>query len=433
MKIRSSFYVNTRISGQLSFHSRHVLHKYGQQTLTIRTQQNHQINISSMIIPKVSLFSFSTSGSNTISNDNGNHNKRKITDESIRLVQNEKKQKEKIGDQYNNSTNYTSYLKDEHIFYLSEQAKSHFQNFKTELSKTWTELLNSSQPSDINKKLEDIDGLKNASESNVTKDIDDYAADQYKGTTAIMTIEDVDNVDTFERMRRRLSKAPIIQDFFQRVEKMYVESGAKASKEKFQDAKEDAKEAWETSQNPWVYRVSNVYDTLTAENEFGMAERYLRDLDPHFSLESWKHNCVEVMLPKIMHLFLSGRIQDLKPHLGTALYNRLSAEARARKKEGKIVDNNVLDITHAEILTCTVDDKTISDGYGNNSPIIMLQFMCQQIHCVRNEDGKIVEGSEDDIRAYSYVAAFRRNYDDVNGELNWIIVDFLLNGAIAYL
>ena len=48
--------------------------------------------------------------------------------------------------------------------------------------------------------------------------------------------------------------------------------------------------------------------------------------------------------------------------------------------------------------------------------------MCQQINCVRKKkDGEIVEGSEDDIRANSYVAAFQREYDEEKGELNWKI------------
>ena len=53
--------------------------------------------------------------------------------------------------------------------------------------------------------------------------------------------------------------------------------------------------------------------------------------------------------------------------------------------------------------------------------------MCQQINCVRKkEDGEIVEGSDDDIRANSYVAAFQREYNEEKGELNWKIVDFRL-------
>ena len=74
------------------------------------------------------------------------------------------------------------------------------------------------------------------------------------------------------------------------------------------------------------------------------------------------------------------------------------------------------------------------DVVNKGAPIIVLHFMCQQINCVRKkEDGEIVEGSEDDIRANSYVAAFQREYNDEEGELQWKIVDFRFNGAIAYL
>ena len=74
------------------------------------------------------------------------------------------------------------------------------------------------------------------------------------------------------------------------------------------------------------------------------------------------------------------------------------------------------------------------DDVNKGSPVIVLHFMCQQINCVRKKkDGEIVEGSEDDIRANSYVTAFQREYDEEKGELNWKIVDFRFNGAIAYL
>jgi mitochondrial import inner membrane translocase subunit TIM44 len=74
------------------------------------------------------------------------------------------------------------------------------------------------------------------------------------------------------------------------------------------------------------------------------------------------------------------------------------------------------------------------DDVERGSPIILLHFMVQQINCTRRKaDGSVVEGGEDDIRANSYVAAFQREYDEEKGELNWKIVDFRFNGAIAYL
>jgi import inner membrane translocase subunit TIM44 len=121
---------------------------------------------------------------------------------------------------------------------------------------------------------------------------------------------------------------------------------------------------------------------------------------------------------------------------------------------------------NAEILACEVEGSSVNVERGAD-PIILLHFMCQQIHCVRKKNikdgdkkeksgdkkntdtveeedtsgrtymeeelGDIVEGSEDDIRANSYVVAFQREYNEEKMELNWKIVDFRFNGAIAYL
>mmetsp|Transcript_9017 Transcript_9017/g.12835 ORF Transcript_9017/g.12835 Transcript_9017/m.12835 type:complete len:499 (+) Transcript_9017:190-1686(+) len=298
------------------------------------------------------------------------------------------------------------------------------ESFSSGLSNTWQELIQSSQPKEVNKKLADIHKSKPGS---VDQD-DNEAADKYDGTTAIMIIDENENIGAFERIQKRLSEAPIIQGIMNQAEQVYEKSGAKKVREKIDHASEDAREAWETSQNPWVYRASSVYETLTAESEHAMAERELRELDPYFSIEHWKNDVIAVTVPKFMNLFLEGRIKELKPMLGESVYNRLAAEARTRKKEGVYVDTNVLQIFNSDILSINPD--TVNKG----SPIIVIHFMCQQINCVRKKKThEIVEGGEDDIKAYSYLVGFQREYDEKKGELNWKIVDFMLNGAIAYL
>ena len=69
---------------------------------------------------------------------------------------------------------------------------------------------------------------------------------------------------------------------------------------------------------------------------------------------------------------------------------------------------------------------------NKGSPIILYHFMCQQINCVRNSEGEVVEGAIDDIRGNSYIAAFQREFDDTTGTLKWRIVDFMLNGSQPY-
>lgn len=42
---------------------------------------------------------------------------------------------------------------------------------------------------------------------------------------------------------------------------------------------------WETSQNPWVYRASELWDWATHETDTAVVLKELRKLDPNFSLE----------------------------------------------------------------------------------------------------------------------------------------------------
>mgnify|MGYP006097292009 CR=1 FL=1 len=69
---------------------------------------------------------------------------------------------------------------------------------------------------------------------------------------------------------------------------------------------------------------------------------------------------------------------------------------------------------------------------NKGSPIILVHFMCQQINCVRDKEGEVVEGGVDDIVGNFYIAAFQREFDDELGTLKWRIVDFMLNGSQPY-
>lgn len=296
-----------------------------------------------------------------------------------------------------------------------ETAKGYFSTFSDEVGKTWQELLESGRPKGINKKI-----VHKKSPSAVD-------AEEYEGTTAMMVIDESENMGAWEKMQRRLSEAPIIQGILGASHEVFEKSGARKVKERVDDIREDATEAWETSQNPWVYRISSVYDTITAETDLAVATRELQKLDPDFTIESFKHDAVEHTIPEIMRTFLKGRVSELEPWLGEAVYKRLTAENQVRKKEGLIVDSNLLGIFNAEVIAVEMDKVE------HRSPIILLHYMCQQINCVRNKDGEVVEGQEDDIKANSYLMAFQREYDEEDGALNWKIVDFRFNGAIAWI
>ena len=80
----------------------------------------------------------------------------------------------------------------------------------------------------------------------------------------------------WRKAQERLKEAPIIRDVLNAAGKAYNAQGVKKIRDRASDIGEDAREAWETSQNPWVYRLSSVYDTLTAPDEFAIGVQELR-------------------------------------------------------------------------------------------------------------------------------------------------------------
>jgi import inner membrane translocase subunit TIM44 len=143
-------------------------------------------------------------------------------------------------------------------------------------------------------------------------------------------------------------------DILSKSDEVFEKTGAKKMKQKVDHLSEDAREAWETSQNPWVYRVSSVYETLTADTPESIAVAELRQLDPEFTLDDWRQDVVEHTLPKIMEWFLKGKTNQLKPWLADGVFNRIAAEIQARKQEGVQIDTHVLGIMNSDILACEV-------------------------------------------------------------------------------
>ena len=64
------------------------------------------------------------------------------------------------------------------------------------------------------------------------------------------------------------------------------------------------------------------------------------------------------------------------------MYNKLASEIRLRKGDGIVFDPNILDID---------ENQVIIKHLENEGPVIVGVYTVQQIHCVRNKKGEIVD------------------------------------------
>ncbi|TYZ67394.1 hypothetical protein PybrP1_010938 [[Pythium] brassicae (nom. inval.)] len=254
-------------------------------------------------------------------------------------------------------------------------------------------------------------------------------ASEYTGSSALVAVKE--DASAWQRVSARFREAPIIQGILDAAKKAartdagkMVGEKAKQAKDKIGDAREDVLEFWETSQNPWVYRMSSIYDGLFGETPMAVAMKEIRRAEPDFILEEWKENIEEIVLPGVLEAFLRGNSRDLKKWFGEAAYSRINVAIRERKTEGLVMDPNVLSIDHVEVIEATAEDK--------QAPIILLRFQAQQINCIRNREGEVVDGAEDEVLAYYYIFAFQRDYDDEHEALRWRIVDIHMQRGGRY-
>ncbi|TDH68717.1 hypothetical protein CCR75_009176 [Bremia lactucae] len=253
--------------------------------------------------------------------------------------------------------------------------------------------------------------------------------EQYKGTSALVAVKGEESA--WQRVSARFREAPIIQGILDAAKQaVKTEAGKKVwqttkqVKDKISDAQEEVLEVWETSQNPWVYRLSSIYDGLFGETSMGVAIKEIRRAEPNFILEEWKESVEEVVLPGVLEAFLRGNSRDIKKWFGEAAYSRVNIAIRERKSEGLVMDPHVLSIDNVEVIEATADDK--------QAPIILMRFRAQQINCIHNREGDVVEGSEDEVLAYYYIFAFQRDYDEEQETLRWKIVDLHMQRGERY-
>jgi import inner membrane translocase subunit TIM44 len=220
----------------------------------------------------------------------------------------------------------------------------------------------------------------------------------YDGPTAVVHVKEQGTA--WDQMKERLSHSPIYQALRKQgrtvskvVGSTAVGKVGKQGVDAVSDKMEDAREYWETSQNPLVYAAAGAIENITGETEEALAVKEIWKVIPGFDTDEFVRRMEKELAPRLIKAHLRGDIEFFKDQLGEGVYHKLTADIDAREKDGLYLDPNVLDFEQQE------SQLRILDGFG---PVIMCTYRVQQIHCVRDVDGELVDGSETDVRAKFY-------------------------------
>jgi len=110
----------------------------------------------------------------------------------------------------------------------------------------------------------------------------------------------------------------------------------------------------------------------------------------------------------IVCAFAEGRVEDIRPYLGTEVYANFALAVQEREAAGETAETQVISIKSAKI--------TEAEMKGRDA-VVSVEFVTEQVNLIRNAEGEVVDGDVNYIATLTDVWTFAR--DVSTGDPNW--------------
>lgn len=130
-------------------------------------------------------------------------------------------------------------------------------------------------------------------------------------------------------------------------------------------------------------------------------------------------------VPIIITAYLEGKEAVLQQHCTEEMTERLIGMYKHYEAQGSRQDPTLLFVSDVELFDAT---------FVENEPIIVVTFSCQQINCLRDKFGNVVDGREDEIHQVYYAWALQQDEHgafDADGHLlppRWQLREMMIRG-----
>ncbi|KAK9797431.1 hypothetical protein WJX73_003158 [Symbiochloris irregularis] len=231
------------------------------------------------------------------------------------------------------------------------------------------------------------DGIQSA-----TRAVEVKPRDETEATgSALMAMPKSRVQQQWQDMRDKLAHHPI----FQRIASL----GNSKVFTKGREMVEDVRERWETSDSAMVQRIQDMTDNMFSETEMAAALREIRSRDPRFDMVLFLQR-LKKDVPVVIKGSLEGDVPLLKQHCAPEMVERFSGIFAAQKAQGRFLDSTILDWSDVEL----VDLK-----FMEAQPVILVQFTVQQLNCMRDMHGNVVEGDPNSVQRVYYYWALQQD------------------------
>ncbi|KAJ8668827.1 hypothetical protein QAD02_000086 [Eretmocerus hayati] len=183
----------------------------------------------------------------------------------------------------------------------------------------------------------------------------------------------------------------------------------------------DWKIKYEESDNPVVRasrlltdKVTDVVGGLFQKTELSETLTEICKIDPNFDKVTFVRDCETDIIPNILEAMIRGDLEILKDWCHEAPYNIIAQPLQQGFKLGYRLDSKVLDIDNVDIVMGKVMDQ---------GPVLAISFTSQQIMCVRDAKGNVVEGDPEKVLRVNYVWVLCRDPTELNPRSAWRLLE----------
>ena len=183
----------------------------------------------------------------------------------------------------------------------------------------------------------------------------------------------------------------------------------------------DWKIKYDESDNPVIRasrvlteKVSDIVGGLFQKTELSETLTEICKLDPNFDKLQFLKECERDIIPNILEAMLQGNLEILKDWCHEGPYNILSSTIKQAHAAKYKFCSKILDIDNVDLVMGKVMDQ---------GPVLVINFTSQQILCIRDSTGKVVEGDPDKVFRVSYVWVLCRDPTELDPKAAWRLLD----------
>lgn len=188
---------------------------------------------------------------------------------------------------------------------------------------------------------------------------------------------------------------------------------------------------YDESENPVIRasrlltdKVSEVMGGMFTKTELSETLTEICKVDPSFDEKKFLRDCENDIIPNVLEAMVRGDLAILKDWCFESTYNIISTPIAAAQKLGYYLDSKILDIENVDLAM----GKVMEQG-----PVLIITFQAQQIMCVRDSKGAVLEGDPEKVMRVNYVWVLCRDPEDLNPRSAWRLMELSANSQEQFL